>query len=276
MSSRASIQGCLAKLDRADEHLEALTSETLAFLQANPFELRGEVDKDAGRYSVRIRLRERPPVRLGLIVGDAVHNLRAALDHLVTNLAILGGAERTGQNQFPILRDRPSTPKAHKRWDSMLMNVPPPARIAIEQCQPYRRPAGVELAKHSLWIIRCLSNEDKHRVVLQALTHVLEAERAPFDATPKFEPVTDVGPPTNLRIGSLGPLEDEAEIYSADVEILGPKPTLKMRGALPVEPMYGADLVPGRRIESASKKIRQMIENFAPVFEQAGRVPESG
>jgi hypothetical protein len=267
MTAQASIDGCIAKLDRADEHLEALSAETLAFLRTHPFELRGEVNKDAGRYSVRIRLKERPPARLGLIVGDAVHNLRAALDHLATNLAILGGAQGTGQNQFPILRDRPSSQKARARWDSMLSNVPPPARAAIDQCQPYSRPPGVELAKHSLWIVRRLSNEDKHRVVLQALTHVLEADKAPFDAVPKFEPVSDVGPPTNLQIGSLGPLEDEAEIYSADVEILGPKPTLKMRGALPIEPIYGADLVPARRIESACKRIRQVIEKFAPAFE---------
>lgn len=99
-SRRASIDGCLAKLDRADEHLEALSAETLAFLRSRPIELRGEMDKDIGRYSVRIRLKERPPVRLGLIVGDAVHNLRAALDHLATNLAILGGAKTRSKTSF--------------------------------------------------------------------------------------------------------------------------------------------------------------------------------
>lgn len=106
-------------------------------------------------------------------------------------------------------------------------------------------------------------------MVLQALTHVLDAEDAPFDAIPSFEVVADVGEPTNLRFGSLGPLEEEAELYSADVEILGPKPTLRMRGALPIEPVYGADLISGRRIESASKRLRGLINSFAPAFEAA-------
>lgn len=266
MTSQPSLQGCFAKLDRAQEHLDALGEATLDFLRTHPFDLRGEIDKEEGRYSVRIRVKQTPPERLGLIVGDAVQNLRAALDHLVSSLAMLGGAEVTWMNQFPILREPPSSKRDRDKWNQMLTDVPHGARIAIEQMQPYNRPGSVEIDKHSLWIIKRLSNEDKHRVVLRALTHVLDAEDAPFDAMPKFEPIADVGEPRNLRLGSLGPLEREAELYSADVEILGPKPKLKMRGALPIEIIYGEDLVPGRRLESASKRIRKTIKDFAPVF----------
>jgi hypothetical protein len=267
MREEPSLRGCRAKLDRAEEHLNALSTSTIDFLKTRPFELRGEVDKKANRYAVRIHIKQRPPERLGLIVGDAVQNLRAALDHLICNLAILGGAEDTKVNQFPILEQPPLAKQKRKSWDRMLSNVPSDAEATIEQLQPYNRPDGVDVTHHSLWIVQRLSNEDKHRVVLRAMAHVLHAEAAPFDAIPQFEPNADVGMPENLQFGSLGPLDREAELYSADIKVLGPKPELKMKGALPIETMYGEDLVPGRRLESASKRIRKVIEGFTPLFE---------
>ena len=44
------------------------------------------------------------PVRteLGLILGDYIHNLRGALDHLVNQLAVLAGQAPGRKHQFPI------------------------------------------------------------------------------------------------------------------------------------------------------------------------------
>jgi len=113
---------------------------------------------------------------LGLVIGDCVHNLRSALDHLVLQLAILNGtfagAER--KTAFPICLDRGAFKHAVKN------NVAPfisrTALDAIEESQPYRTldPAtNIPLGDQSvLWVLSQLDVIDKHRVILIAAPQV--------------------------------------------------------------------------------------------------------
>jgi hypothetical protein len=92
------MKGCWAKLDRARSHIDALRREITEVsgddLDSVP--LRREFEPEHG--AVVYRIDRVPEVRdsWGLIIGDALHNFRSALDHLWWQLATLNlGREPT-------------------------------------------------------------------------------------------------------------------------------------------------------------------------------------
>jgi hypothetical protein len=96
----------------------------------------------------------------GLLIGDALHNLRCALDHLWWQLAIdYLGREPTEKEaprvQFPII-------DAVEDWDGhrFLKLVEKQAADKAKTFQAYDRPDGTEAP---LSVLGRLSNHDKHR-----------------------------------------------------------------------------------------------------------------
>jgi hypothetical protein len=75
---------------------------------------------------------------LGLIIGDCVHNLRACLDHLAYQLAILGKGGVLDEQEarsvtFPIYT-KPETFRNNKRRIGLLR---PQEQTRMEELQPY-------------------------------------------------------------------------------------------------------------------------------------------
>ena len=111
----ASLDGPLAKLDWAEQHLAKLDAEIQAFYagsvdEGQPYEVRSEFRPDTSEYVFWIEVVREPPAALGLILGDFAHNVRAALDHLVCQLARLDNpSDPCGSTQFPITM-------SHERW----------------------------------------------------------------------------------------------------------------------------------------------------------------
>ncbi|HEX6687489.1 MAG TPA: hypothetical protein VF085_02360 [Solirubrobacterales bacterium] len=102
------------------------------------------------------------PKAVYLIAGDAVHNIRTALDYLAWQLVLKGGQTPGKRTEFPILWDKP------KDRDSdgvpILMNPHPTGLAArlldAKWLQPYhaREPKG-----HPLFVLYDLDRIDKHR-----------------------------------------------------------------------------------------------------------------
>lgn len=89
-----------AKLGRAEEHLKALDKEARAFGEHDPNSIVRELDTRDKWVIYRIRVAEEPPVRLGLIFGDYLYNLRSALDNLVWQLVLLAGGTPGYHHRF--------------------------------------------------------------------------------------------------------------------------------------------------------------------------------
>jgi hypothetical protein len=100
-----------AKLRRAEQHFYTLKSEIKAWQHQQPYKYTTGVSPDFTKYFIVINKRipcEAPIERWSLMIGDTVHNLRSALDHLVYAIAV----HQTGQNPppdenilaFPILK----------------------------------------------------------------------------------------------------------------------------------------------------------------------------
>src|SRR5687767_9529658 len=105
-ASVASFDGVHLKLNRASEHGDAFKAEAREFLRRpDTCEIRAEDDAQRGETVFRVtRQPTRPPARLAVIAGDAIHNMRAALDYVVWQLVIANGQKPragAGGNSFP-------------------------------------------------------------------------------------------------------------------------------------------------------------------------------
>lgn len=156
------------KLARAREHFKLLDAERRVFLATQPCFYVPYYDLDSGRHEIRARMIADPPIRLGLLAGDVIHNYRTALDHLVYQVAARGPrgeAGRGDRTQFPIFERK-------RDFDShvaiYLKGVPKDAVPVFELCQPYQ--GGERLIS----LIARLDDRDKHRV----LTPVVSAPHA--------------------------------------------------------------------------------------------------
>jgi hypothetical protein len=93
------------RLKRAHKHLTTLDRERKRFLarvdKKDP-RFVGKFNSDTNEYVFRLNCKP-PNPRLGLIVGEFAHNLRAALDNLVCNSCSSGVAAPLG------IRNSPST-----------------------------------------------------------------------------------------------------------------------------------------------------------------------
>jgi len=191
-------QSCSFKVDRADYHFQVLKDEILAWNQSNPYSLERKRNSNGSRHSLVISAINPPPVdRWSLLIGDLIHNLRSALDHLVYALAIRNDLklEEIRNLQFPIC----DTPHGFKRQigRNRLKGIAHAVRAQIECFQPYLRDRGK--TERLLALLRDLDDIDKHR-----LLHVVLAQ-------PYAYQVEDLSVPATILFDTY-PIENGSEI----------------------------------------------------------------
>lgn len=93
------------------------------------------------------------PTIFSILIGEAIYNLRSALDYLVYELAILDSGSVQHGTQFPIEN---SVKGWEKHVDSFLKGLSIEHKTIIESFQPYRSCNWTQQ-------LRDLSNPDKHR-----------------------------------------------------------------------------------------------------------------
>lgn len=155
------LEGAWQRLARAFEHLDELSHFAGEF--------RGEI-RDVGdpledlyandEDKLRLRLVEIPD-RIGILGGEVIYNLRAALDYLIFGLSWHDGGRRpTGKTaaalQFPISSDRT------KFWANAPRNLSGLTNDNVARVASYQPFAGCS------WLsdLAALSNSDKHQHLL--------------------------------------------------------------------------------------------------------------
>jgi hypothetical protein len=79
---RELLRGPLLKIERAKQHVNDLNRQVNEYLSRNPFELRIRERKIPPQRLIYIKADAPIPDSFSLVIGDAAHNLRSALDHL--------------------------------------------------------------------------------------------------------------------------------------------------------------------------------------------------
>jgi hypothetical protein len=159
------LDGCRAKLDWAEKHLDALSAEMKTWFEGDSYTLRTEFDEPDESSVVFFEPIKEIPIHWGLALGDVVHNARSALDHLVYQLVLLANSVPHDAHQFPVL-DQPEdwkrrVQKPPKGRRGLLDFIDPTHVATIQGLQPYVPATGLPRLK----VLREFSNTDKHRVI---------------------------------------------------------------------------------------------------------------
>lgn len=169
--------GIRVKVERAHQHFLTLHDEMTSWDQRQPYRLAEEVRANGAQHIRRLFTTEPIPLEWGVILGEAVHDLRSALDQAVYWLTVDNmhvDLDRTG---FPVFtrrlklgREMGFADVSRKFPDGIygsglfqIRGVGPGPRAFIERIQPYPQRNGplpkALLALHDLW------NQDKHRLI---------------------------------------------------------------------------------------------------------------
>src|SRR5579864_4992836 len=93
MSTQDRIHGIRLKIERAKEHIRDLDAAIKRFVQEQPYTLGAKPHRIPEIEHTTLYVAEVKPIPdcISLIVGDAIHNLRSALDHLMWQLVEAAG-----------------------------------------------------------------------------------------------------------------------------------------------------------------------------------------
>ena len=229
------LDSAYAKLNRAKAYVEALRASVIA---ASPngepenFTLRSYYDASAQAVITVVDVVPEDPGDWGLLLGDALHNLRCALDHLAWQLAIRKyGGEPTDRKiirnvQFPIVTDQSEWP-THRHRKHMLDSD---ADI-LWKFQPFHQVGQGPNVMSAVWALAVLSNQDKHQ-----MTHPAYAvgHQGNFrntgryeDCVPRREIMPD-GTPADVAITGLSTLRPGDEVVRVFVTPTGPSPEVDL------------------------------------------------
>jgi hypothetical protein len=150
-----------SKIERADQHIRDAQRRIDRFIATECHRPFADKDPDSGAIHLNFWYPGPYAVNgLGVIVGDAVHNLRSALDHMVSEIiTIIGGNPNGREAAFPMHETREELEISINRGLEKKIGADL-CRFIIETIRPYK--AG----NFPLWALNKLDNLDKHRAIL--------------------------------------------------------------------------------------------------------------
>lgn len=162
---------CRVNIGRADDNIAELKTEIDSYLNSNPYAIDWENDAQARKFVCKARIIRSHSLKWRVRVGEIVHDLRSALDHLAWQLVILNGETPDTKTEFPVFWDaakyKSESPRKVRRMSQA-------ARAHIERLQPYNAAARFE--DHVLYVVHQLNLADKHRL-LNVVASAFQVER---------------------------------------------------------------------------------------------------
>jgi hypothetical protein len=180
------LDGCWAKLNRAEESIAGLDGEATAFFATDPppFNI---VQEHRGRDYVFLAYGDpEVPLRFAVLAGEIIHHLRSSLDHLVHTLVIQRGSIPTRKHQFPICSTQENFDKACDK--GALKYISPSARRKIAAVQPFTQAVPQNTV---LSVINECDNCDKHRLLVVVTTVVRVGQEIRVGVSDKVDESAD-------------------------------------------------------------------------------------
>lgn len=157
------LTGCRAKIERAKNHISEFDRERVAFLDTNPYVVVTKFNPKTDVTESIMGPLPSMPTNLSTITGDAVQNLRSALDYLAAELVRSAGKDPK-LVYFPICE---SAKKYMTDSKGKTNGMPPEAKKLIDSIEPYGGGYGDDL-----WILHTLNNADKHRLLMPVTVNI--------------------------------------------------------------------------------------------------------
>ena len=235
------LDGCRIRLARAEEHLQALERELGEYAEGNPCvpafaDNPYHLDARTGMTSVRVNIGDvrAVPEQVAALIGDTLHSIRTALDHLAWQLCVAFGeaapvrretrARGEPMTAFPIRTRKPSRDRLGRVAPALLHpRTTDDIEAILDSLQPYQR---TDPSSHELETLRRLNDADKHhslhianafvgkyRVILTcpngAITGVSVVQSYVVTVTTEPTPISNGG--------SMNPLEPGIWLASLDL-----------------------------------------------------------
>ncbi len=151
------------KVERAGKHINDLNIQIREFQKSNPYEIQVEYDPRTGNDFLKFVPTKGVPGIFMCIAGDALHNLRSALDFAISDIEFATTGKRTSNTNFPV---RPTRNELVSAINGGLVKKAPNwvINFIVDVIQPYKGGNG-----NAIWAIHSLDIEDKHRLLIPHL-----------------------------------------------------------------------------------------------------------
>jgi hypothetical protein len=264
-------KGARAKVAWGAKHLGALHDQIVSSFEELGTAIAAEPDTGS-RYVLKLKINQLPLETWALMLGDAIHSLRGALDHVAWEAASRGkglpGDEREQTRiQFPIY----DTEKAFNNAP-ILKFVSDEGRAIFKTAQTYDRPDR----KRPLKILAALSNDDKHRLLLPGIISMAPGKGGLW--TRHNQDVRSMGKPV-VTVKAFQRLEQDAEFgYIPDVVACGPNPHVQVQGDFPAFVAFegrGGIEVRVNELATVAKFVDEIIQAFDALFKGEGDQPDA-
>ena len=148
------------KLARADRHIKELNRNLERFLQSSPYSIISQFDPELPGYRLWGKVHRQLRQEWTALLGDAIHNLRAALDNIAWDLA--GHPINDNLIEFPIFDTEYKFEHNRINGTRKMRGMSTAVQDIIIGLQPYKSPHGKTPDLEPLWLVQRLDIEDKH------------------------------------------------------------------------------------------------------------------
>jgi hypothetical protein len=251
---RHPLDGIEAKLTRAEAHFNAIKKAVERITKRDPDLIPGEFDRHEHRYIFRAPRDSTEGDWLSPVIGDCVHNFRAALDYIAWELSSpTYRASHAKWIEFPIFTD----PRAFELATKKIGGLEPKAQTVIKCLQPFSGPdcrPRFDLAHPMdtpLWQLYELDNWDKHRA-LNLTEHLASLYLL------GFEQLGVTVPPDPIKIG--GPFKRGAPLVYTEMPFGNPEVHVDLKVAYDITfDLDGPESVRAEPVVKALDNIRREI-----------------
>jgi hypothetical protein len=168
------------KIKRANKHINDLVTAIDRFVATDFYDLSVNKDSNSGEHRLQFRQMIDMPEDIPLVIGDAIHNLRTALDFVATEIIERAGRDTGPRVKFPFYPNKKElicSPPIREIEATSQTDI---VSLIINDIRPY--PGGND----SLYALHKLDITDKHHflvpnVSVTELRHVnLDVGKAKF------------------------------------------------------------------------------------------------
>lgn len=158
------LSSVFAKTTRSKENFEEVKTRALARLKPEDFQVSMQLKPDGTEHVWKFHApRGTDFTDISVCVGDCIHNLRSALDHLVYAIAVHESGKNPPPDEnvlaFPLANKPGDFKKAKNRIRTLSVGV----QKAIEQLQPFNRSTNGKPS--AFGVLAKLDDIDKHRLL---------------------------------------------------------------------------------------------------------------
>jgi hypothetical protein len=145
------------KVARANRHIDELNASLAAFAAEEFYYIDVIHEADPRQTRIAIRLTKSIPDNVPLIIGDVVHNLHCALDHLFNE--VVGDQLVERDRVFPFGKRRKDL-EASPKVEALEQAMPGARQVVMDEVEPYF------YGRHGLYQLHRLDIVDKHNELI--------------------------------------------------------------------------------------------------------------